>query len=106
MENYQEKLDDLARKAENLRKSRDYFKAERNSQKMTYDKIINDLREQVKTHREFAFNMEKLRDRHETRIEELYDELYEEQAKVKHWKTLSGFFIFFGIVCFFLLLIK
>ena len=83
-------------KAENLRKSRDYFKQERDLQKVMHTKVIKDLDEKLHAslkNIEIISNIE-------TAFECIKEEVAEMEHKITFWKTVAIALSFFGIALF------
>lgn len=98
--NWHEDSAKLRAKADNLRKSRDYFKQERDLQKMSQAKALRDLNEK------FIASQAKVDSL--LQIESLFECMGEEVAEMEHkvtfWKTVAialGIFgvAMFGLIC-------
>jgi hypothetical protein len=98
--NWHEDSAKLRAKAENLRKSRDYFKQERDSMKIMHTKVINDLSERLNAsikNNEIIGNVE-------SAFECMKEEIGEMEQKISFWKTIAialGIFgvALFGLIC-------
>jgi hypothetical protein len=98
--NWHEDSAKLRAKAENLRKSRDYFKQERDSMKIMHTKVINDLSERINAsikNNEIIGNVE-------SAFECMKEEIGEMENRIKFWKTVAialGIFgvALFGLIC-------
>jgi hypothetical protein len=98
--NWHEDSAKLRAKAENLRKSRDYFKQERDSQKIMHTKVINDLSERLNA----SIKNNKIIGNVESAFECMKEEIGEMEQKISFWKTVAialGIFgvALFGLIC-------
>ena len=86
----------LRAKADNFRKSRDYFKQERDFQKTTHTKVLRDLNEKLvlaNTKVDSLMHIESL-------FECMNEEVGEMEHRVTFWKTVAIALSFFGIALF------
>jgi hypothetical protein len=94
--NWHEDSAKLRAKADNLRKSRDYFKQERDLQKVMHTKVINDLTEKLHAslkNNEIIGNVE-------SAFECMKEEIGEMEQKITFWKTVSFALGVFGVALF------